>query len=317
MNTLGKMLGLIVLLPLGLWPQNITVVESSDVSVSVLVVDENDQVVSNADVQIYFEGSENVTKNGRTGKDGAFTAVGKTTGVVFYAARKTGYYDSLGLRIDYMRERATMPWEPRATIKKLVLKRIIDPVPMYARKMILTVPELNIPLSFDLEAGDWVAPYGKGVREDFVFTVTRRWKDFDDFDAVVRLSFSNRLDGIAPFEAELMRGSQLSSPHRAPEGGYLSEWIRGMSNNFKEGRRGINTDNGHSFVFRVRSREDAVGTLKEANVGKIYGDISLAGFANPQPELGFTYYYNPEVNSRSLEFDLNKNLFHDTKIKKP
>ena len=48
---------------------------------------------------------------------------------------------------------------------------------MYARKLgfvtqPLEVPQKNQPVGFDLAAGDWVAPYGKGSTPDMVFTLT-------------------------------------------------------------------------------------------------------------------------------------------------
>ncbi len=63
-----------------------------------------------------------------------------------------------------------------------ILKRIGKPIPMYARKVQIEIPEINKPVGFDLVEGDWVTPYGKGKQADFIFQAERRWVSRNDFD---------------------------------------------------------------------------------------------------------------------------------------
>jgi hypothetical protein len=285
-------------------------------TLTVQVVDENETPVQGAATRIYFEGPDNVTKDGISDKDGLFSTSSPSSGVAFCSVRKSGFYDSLGIRINFSRQGNSPAWLPVNPVCKLTLKHIIEPVPMYARKVLLKVPVLNVPLGIDLEVGDWVHPYGMGKIEDFVFLVTRRWKNMDDFDSSVRLSFPNRLDGIQSFEGDTLHGSLLTSPLQAPDTGYSATWERSASASPTAGRKNWGTAQARNFLFRVRSVEDERGVLKEANYGKIYGDISSGGEASEKMELMFTYYFNPKVNNRSLEFDTTKNLAAD-RITKP
>jgi hypothetical protein len=51
---------------------------------------------------------------------------------------------------------------------------------------------------------------------------------------------------------------------------------------------------------------DASGNVTSALYGKIYGDFSQ-DIGNDA--VRFTYYLNPEPNSRNMEFDPKQNLF--------
>ncbi|HEY5812162.1 MAG TPA: hypothetical protein VIT23_05885 [Terrimicrobiaceae bacterium] len=47
------------------------------------------------------------------------------------------------------------PWNPTV---ELLLKAIVNPVPMYARKVeMLRIPEAGTPIGFDLVKSDWVS----------------------------------------------------------------------------------------------------------------------------------------------------------------
>ena len=77
-------------------------------------------------------------------------------------------------------------------------------VPLYAKKVQADIPVLNQPCGYDLEVGDWVMPYGKGINQDFIFTVYTNVKDRQNFDAQGELTFADPLDGLA---------SNLNSQH--------------------------------------------------------------------------------------------------------
>jgi hypothetical protein len=51
----------------------------------------------------------------------------------------------------------------------------------------LRIPKFNKPIGYDLEKGDWVSPYGKGLINDFIFTmnvVDRSYRDSTFGDTV-------------------------------------------------------------------------------------------------------------------------------------
>jgi hypothetical protein len=188
----------------------------------------------------------------------------------------------------------------------LVVKKIIHPVPMYANRVDFTHAKKlppDQPIGFDLMAGDWVAPYGKGTQA--LLFVTRSWRaDKDDqrgYEDKLSISFPNAGDGIREFDSPGppgSAGSELRSPQEAPPDGYQPLLIKWHS--WHPGRPGTNTyDHVHkNYFLRVQTVLNEEGKVKSALYGKIYGDFDET----------FWTLLNPEPNSRSLEFDPKHNL---------
>jgi hypothetical protein len=156
-------------------------------------------------------------------------------------------------------------------------------------------------------AGDWVAPNGTGQVSDLFFEVRRKIVSAREFSADLKISFPNKEDGILPISAIPETGSKLSLPRMAPEKDYFFERTWHFTN-----RERPETVQG--YFFRTRTISDSNGNVKSALYGKIVGDFKLyAGTRSPQSGLGFTYYVNPNANSRNLEFDPTKNLIPNLK----
>jgi hypothetical protein len=160
----------------------------------------------------------------------------------------------------------------------LMLKKVGKPIAMYAKSVNLGVPVFNKPVGFDLEAGDWVAPNGKGATTDFLFTVT---------NSTIIVSFPNAGDGIQGLTRDWNLGvSFLLSSHDAPADGYQPQY---------EQTHMPNPD--RIYYFRVRTVLDSQGNILSTHYGKIYGDF-----------MQFSYYLNPTPNDRNVEFDPKHNL---------
>lgn len=134
--------------------------------VTATVSDESGLAVPGAEVEIWYrvppppdrtELSEKIS--GLTDSNGVFTATHKYTAhSLALRAVKSGYYPTvqgyeLGPSYDPAR------WNPNIT---LLLKRIIRPIPMWAKAIREGPPVFDKPVGYDLVAGDWLAPYGKG-----------------------------------------------------------------------------------------------------------------------------------------------------------
>jgi len=198
------------------------------------------------------------------------------------------------------------PWNPNVDV---VVKPILNPIPMYAQAVRLSLPAKNTPVGFDLEAGDWIAPYGKGVASDFIFTLADKVPFVDPsqpYDVTNTISFSNKGDGIQSVIAPLNQGSALRLPRYDLEGGYQPTLVQELALN---GNKRLNGADGEdqNYIFRVRSILDESGNVKSALYGKISGPI-LCG---AQGYIQFTYYLNPTPNDRNMEFDPSKNLFQN------
>jgi hypothetical protein len=76
-----------------------------------------------------------------------------------------------------------------------------------------------------------------------------------------------------------------------------------------------------NLFFRVRAEVDEDGKIKEALYGKLVGPIECGLYGTKTGKLRLTYYLNPDVNDRNLEFDPTQNLFKNLgwfeQVKKP
>ena len=198
------------------------------------------------------------------------------------------------------------PWNPTVEV---VVKPILNPIAMYAENINIDIPATNTPVGFDLEAGDWVAPYGKGTASDFVFQITEKVpfvRGNQPYDVTNTLSFSNKGDGIQSVLVPQNAGSALRLPRYAPETGYqptLGQELSLVGNKRLSGADGED----QNYFFRVRTILDEQGNVKSTLYGKIAGPISCGA----QGYIQFTYYLNPTPNDRNMEFDPKKNLFQN------
>jgi hypothetical protein len=241
----------------------------------------------------------------QTDRNGCISASGHSGPNIGCGARKEGYYRS---HIEYWFKQEEqgrwLPWNP--TID-LVLKQIVNPVPMYARELHIEIPAMDKPIGFDLIQGDWVQPFGKGQNSDFVFKLTRRFENRRDFDATLELSFSNAGDGIqSVYAPQTTMPNELRLPRRAPTAGYEDRWVR------QDGYPGrVHVREDQNYFFRVRSRkqgDEVVGGW----YGKIHNEIRFDAVNFKTTILMFTYYLNPD-GTTNVEFDPKRNLFKNLK----
>jgi hypothetical protein len=263
------------------------------------VVDELGNPISGVTATIgYFTNSQPATTLGITDTNGAFStsqALPVSRAEVGLQADMPGYYTTSA-------ERELGPqYDPDqwTFTQTLVLKKVGKPIAMYAKKyaMALKLPEYGKPIAYDLEIGDWVGPYGKGVNKDIIFQKEYSDKGAEGYYSKATVSFPKDGDGIQVYTIpETEKGSGLRSPHEAPLDGYQPEVtretsaLRGQPSKFE-------FDPNRIYLFRVRTVKDHEGNIVSAHYGKIYGDF-----------MQFTYYLNPTPNDRNIEFDPKQNL---------
>jgi hypothetical protein len=275
---------------------------------TVKVLDEDGQPLAGAAVTIGYyvppppgESIGTGSKRGTTDTNGMFTASARCRSIdLSFGAGKVGYYRShmdyeLGPPFRY----DVVKWSPNIT---LLLKKVGQPIPMYAKGVNLGMPVFDKSAGFDLMAGDWVAPYGRGVTTDILFTGHFDKRTENESDYKLTVSFPNTGDGIQEFAVpDAEKGSGLRSPHEAPADSYQSKWVQ--TDNRKPGKPvETNRDENRNYFFRVRTVLDEKGNVKSALYGKIYGDF-----------MKFRYYLNPTPNSRNVEFDPKQNLLKGLK----
>jgi len=322
-----------------------------EAKITIRVIDELGRPVTNAPVssstiESYREGTawwgDVPNYHGITvytdGRGIAEMVVPKTESALTYGVRNIpGYYwGGGGYNFAKSVEGRWQPWNPTV---ELTLKAIGVQVPLYARMVLeQKMPNQGVPIGFDLMLGDWVSPYGKGKTPDFIFQMdsaptktitntvpaynngTRTWTQ-NLWDNRIVIRFSNQGDGIRFVAGDSSSGLPL--PRLAPLDGYESTlnkraWLEPGTNFVKGMPYGDVFIKEHSdyqkdanYFFRVRTQTNSSGAIVSALYGKIYGDIVGLNFGHGR--IGFTYYLNPEPNSRNMEFDPKKNLFKNLK----
>lgn len=262
---------------------------------------------------------------------GEFTA--STDSHITINAELDGYYESLIFcRFD---EIVAGKWEPWGQEKKLILRKVKKPVPMFA----VHKYEIEMPLAgkmgYDLELLDWEYPFGKGKHSDLIFTLKRRGTETKG-EASLKLSFSQPGDGVVPLYEYVPGGSQFRFPRMAPEKGYLPErqwshiWNHGnsleeekLSEQYHEQlqKRLEESPPPVAYVFRVRTVLDKKGKVVSALYGKmdvappVYqnrmrGDLEWDPEFSRTTKILLTFWLNPD-GTRNLEYDPKKNLFKD------
>lgn len=281
--------------------------------VTAKAVDEQGNPISGANVSISFMkakerewGMTTYDKDGKSDNDGLYSASGEGTQSVSIFVTKDGYYPSGdGVKLtssSFLLNR----WEPWNPTIEVVLKKKRNPVPMIIKGTDwVIVPKLDTPVGFDLEKGDWVAPYGNGTVSDFVFKFQSNIKAYREYDLAMQLNFSNALDGIQEWEVSRKEQSYFKWPYEAPTDGYKGSLTRKIHKIPGKTETNINRD--AKYIFRVRTKVDDKGRIISAKYGKVSSEFELS------PEgsncmIRFFYYFNPDT-TRNLEEDPEKNLF--------
>jgi len=261
------------------------------------VVGEDGSPVSGANANIgYYDHSQPVDAKGITDTNGIFTFshVALSTIVqVGLQAEKDGYYFAR------MGRTLSQNYDPSQWYftQTLVLKKVGQPIAMYAKWVNENPPILGKPVGYDLAVGDWVAPNRKGINADIIFQKTAYRKSGADYEYKVKVTFPKIGDGFQIYTIpDAEKGSSLRSPHEAPIAGYQPELVKERSAH--PGQPAKNDDDPNRiYLFRVRTAIDDRGNVVSAHYGKIYGDF-----------MQFCYYLNPTPNSRDIEFDGKHNL---------
>lgn len=291
---------------------------------TLLVVDSENIPMKGVEARLNFSkpkssgwGSTPYGLKGTTDDEGIYVDSGATERLMFYGASAEGYYNSSHKYTAFtgvsgiIGFRKWQPWNPTLTV---VLKKKINPIPMYAYFTgMIPFPDTGDSIGYDLVKHDWVSPHGKGTTADFLFKLKGEFRSMKDSNVIFSLDFINEADGIQPFSEEKSQGSNFISGHHAPLTGYKPHLMQSRINVPGElSKTSYNNADDYNYYFRIRCDGNDESTCL---YGKIYNRIEFAarGF------LSFSYYLNPTLGDTNVEFDPKRNLFKnlDNEVKKP
>lgn len=316
---------------------------AQEISFKVKVIDaETRSPLTNATVRAGFqhrtyswkEGIKSEPKFGKTADDGTVDFRGNTNcGEVhctvkgldgYYKPRPVTLYGDKGkcegVAVNMIRFFVPERWIVTNDVR-IVMRKVGHPVPLKAKSVRRwsadgLYPSGTNTLAYDLMVGDWLPPLGKGTFADVELvhrridrgegvlydgSETRRiWRD------EVEMRFPGDGNGLVGYVSD---PSETLRVRTAPESGYRPSHLIWAEKD-RNLRYRSSEDRNRSFAFRIRTRRDERGEIKEAFYGKIYGNPSLID-GGGYPLLGFemTYYLNPVSLDRNLEWDRKTNGF--------
>lgn len=290
-----------------------TAIARPTASITIKAIDEHGAAVENAKVTVGFVvpdstgiGTNEVQKNGITGNNGEFSASSESMNSLGFIVDKEEYYQSSsGFEFTSISTLGNR-WEPWNPTVEVVLKKKSNPVPMYKKGTDwIEVPAQNISVGYDLETGDWVAPYGTGLISDFIFVFAGEIKAYREYDLKMVLNFSHDLDGVQEYLFSSNDQSSYKWPYDAPVDGYQKELTKEIHK--IPGKTETNINREAKYIFRVRTQTDASGKIISAKYGKISSEFELSPDGS-KFLIRFQYAFNPD-GTRNLEEDPEKNLF--------
>ena len=263
---------------------------AKEISLALNIVDQTQHPIPQAQCVLQFnraDSGKTEVVTGSTDTDGNFTAKVNTLESLYIEVSKPGYYQARLYDIPGNQD--------IRQILKLPAK--INPTALYVRHHSgntsegLKFPKTSQWFEYDLKAGDWVQPKGKGIIADVKMRLHCDAK-----------SLSNTYLELEAIEAsagfhivdEIISYSELKLPHQASESNYVKTLVI----------NGADWENYRGIFIRSRVQLDKDSKITSANYGKIQGQITL----NRQGIIGFTHYFNGTPNDRNMEFDPSKNL---------
>ena len=275
------------------------------------VVDSTGKPVAKAEIRATFPHSDaygdvEVTK-GLSDTNGIFIVTGRANDQIVYDVKKEGSYKTEGAYRFYRRGENCVQdgrWLPWNTIHTVVLKEHRNPTAMYVKYVDAPIPIRDMPVGFDLQVGDWLAPHGKGKQSDLLVIYKSKVQDYWNASLEISIACTNQLAGFCRMKKDM--GSTFRSAYEAPNAGYQPEVQFSFVTTTEKDLKVEKLGDTEYLAFRVRTVLDEKGNIVSARYGKIYGPIEFG--VGKEHHVRFSYYLNPTDNDRNLEFDPGHNL---------
>ena len=211
-----------------------------------------------------------------------------------------GYYPevmldlSFGANYDMKLDKVIFPrLEKKVAIR---IRKIRNPIELKLTKGWYVKCPLEIgEYAFDLEAGAWVSPRGKGKVTDLVVCVEAVTNDSVKF-----MSGKIVFPRGGAYREKLIPSQHFKSVYNADTNAvYHSSFpfeVYHDEQHLEKNYCHMPLEKEDYWVFRVREVKDAKGNLRSANYGKIYGMIRVFDHFHYD-----TCYFNPTTNDTNLE----------------
>ena len=239
-----------------------------------------------------------------------------------------GYYGGGGRNFRFKWKSPIGIWQPENLVATIRLQRVEHPIPLFVKRVgdhinrskIGHVDGTNTLFRYDLIAGDYLPPDGRGKVADLVvesrltslFSTNLYLQTMVFYDFTNTMSFPGEGNGVASLMTCATDGIKLRV---APEEDYERASVIRCGNRMKIMPPNIWDDvytecnPNRCYYFRIRSRYDESGKLIGGYYGKIYGDFEIGcRLRYGGCSVEFLYYLNPMPLDRNLEWDMKNNF---------
>lgn len=280
------------------------------ITVEAHIRDADGKPVEGATIHLVFPryrlGDKNQLTEGITDGDGITTVSGIAQQDYKIGVDKAGYYHTTGPWRGINDEKGFQQYAVGVQKIDLELRPIRNPIRCIVKFMDRArIPASDAPVGFDLEAGDWVAPYGQGRNSDLHFKLGGYIHSNRDYDLNLTLTFSCEGDGLVQTELPEREGSAFKFPYEAPLTGYEPQRTWFSSYDGKTTKNNFGSNAKTAYIFRVRTELDEKKNIRRALCGTINSEILLGGSSEGGQTVSFIYRLNPDW-TRNLEFDSKK-----------
>ena len=287
--------------------------KGAEARVEFKIIDDIGQPVAGAKVNVFFDMADLSKAReviGTTDTNGVCFVEEKTKGVLAIEVSRDGYYRSTD-RISFItkghhHEVKGGRWQPWGMQKEIVLRPVRSP---NAIRLNLSdwrrTKVLNEWIGFDLEAGDYVAPAGKGKIVDLEVKF-----DWDGMYATkhngmaVSLRFNDKFAG--GYYEKRCGYSAFTGVYAANPGQTYSQYFHYYRRPIRDAKGMIIGVDGSGFdqtlalIVRSRCRVDENGKLVSARYFQIE-DFEFSCTSDGKASLIFNLIYNPTPNDTNLE----------------
>jgi hypothetical protein len=277
------------------------------ITVEAYVSDSEGRPVEGATVSLalprYALGDSGQRVEAKTNANGIVSISGNAHQDYSVEVTKPGYYKTMGPHHSINTDKGLRQYASGVQKISLELRSVRSPIIGISKNVDrLQLPDFDKKLGFDLEVGDWVTPYGKGVFADLVIIVGGFFTTLDDYDQSLTLTFSHPGDGIKLLKIPPRIGSSLRFPYEAPLSGYESQRVWRKTFDGKTRTTNIDSSGETNYIIRIRTELDDQGNVRRAMYGIIDGDVVIGGNTEIGRNISFTYALNPDW-TRNIEFD--------------
>jgi hypothetical protein len=144
-----------------------------ETSVTVTVLNEDNKAVENCNIKVVYDDAEttdDAIKYAVTDQTGKATTSARSRPTISIKTQCKEFYPTYEQSIINLVDEKDTRYLPLKKLNhSITLRKITNPIPLYAKMNDVPIPEKEKWIGFDLEKADWVRPYGVGIASDVEF----------------------------------------------------------------------------------------------------------------------------------------------------